>query len=212
MLFYNTVSDNTLKLIRRLMNDPLLDSFILVDGTALSLQIGHRISIDIDLFTSENFDAPQLMEHLKQNYSFEADFLAKNTIKGEIESTKIDCIRHGYPWLEPSQMIEDIRIASLSEISAMKLNAITTNGTRLKDFIDIAYLSPYLSLNQMLDAYELKYRNNRIMGLKSLLYFDDIDFSEPIQMLASSGAFRWETIKSRIILMQDQPDKQGRPI
>ncbi len=50
-----------------------------------------------------------------------------------------------------------MRLASLEDIAAMKLNAIVSNGTRLKDFIDITYLSCYLSLKEMLDAYETKY-------------------------------------------------------
>lgn len=212
MLFENTVTGNTLKLIQQLMNDPLLNHFVLVGGTALSLQIGHRISIDIDLFTTENFDAPQLMEHLKQKYSFEADFLAKNTLKGEMENTKVDCIRHGYPWIEQPHIIDKIRMASLPEIAAMKLNAITTNGTRIKDFIDIAYLSGSLSLNQMLDAYYRKYRNNIVLAVKSLFFFNDVDLSEPVHMANSSGEFKWEVIKERIILMQDQPDQQFKAI
>src|SRR5660397_13550 len=93
MLFTNTVSGNTLKLIKQLMKDPLFDDFILVGGTALALQIGHRKSIDIDLFTTNNFDVLEYSEHLKRTYNFEIDFLAKNTIKSEIKTVKIDCIR-----------------------------------------------------------------------------------------------------------------------
>lgn len=207
MLHYNTITQNTLRIVKQLMDDPELQNFILVGGTALALQIGHRISIDIDLFTSKNFDTYSLQEHLKHTYNFETDFLAENTIKGEIQNVKVDCIRHGYPLIDKSLVLDKIRIASLIEIAAMKINAITTNGTRIKDFIDIAYLSEFLSLNQILEAYQKKYKNNVVMALKSLLYFNDINTNEPIHMVNSSNKFEWENIKNRIILMQDFPEK-----
>jgi hypothetical protein len=57
MLHKETVASPTLDLIKRLFKDASLNEFVLVGGTALSLQIGHRISIDIDLFSNKPFDA-----------------------------------------------------------------------------------------------------------------------------------------------------------
>jgi hypothetical protein len=56
MLHKETVKPGTLDLILRLMEDDYFSSFYLVGGTALSLKIGHRESIDIDLFNSGDFD------------------------------------------------------------------------------------------------------------------------------------------------------------
>jgi len=53
MLYKETISQTTLGLLTRMMKDKVLDNFILVGGTALSLQLGHRISIDIDLFCNK---------------------------------------------------------------------------------------------------------------------------------------------------------------
>ncbi|MFN0033504.1 MAG: nucleotidyl transferase AbiEii/AbiGii toxin family protein [Saprospiraceae bacterium] len=39
---------------------PALDQFYLVGGTALALQLGHRVSVDLDLFSTEPFD-PQTL-------------------------------------------------------------------------------------------------------------------------------------------------------
>ena len=63
-----------------------------------------------------------------------------------------------------------------------ELSAIVGDGSRLKDFIDIAYISKLLSLNEMCNAFEQKYGLSKIMPLKSLVYFDDIDFDEPIYL------------------------------
>jgi hypothetical protein len=62
MLRKKTVSKYTLELLIALMQDNLLKDFFLVGGTALSLQIGHRISIDLDLFSVNSFDDSQLLE------------------------------------------------------------------------------------------------------------------------------------------------------
>lgn len=71
MLHKETVSSSTLDLIKRLFKDYQFDDFLLVGGTALSLQIGHRISVDIDLFSEKPFDAAQISSHLQKNYSAE---------------------------------------------------------------------------------------------------------------------------------------------
>jgi hypothetical protein len=68
MLHYETVEKPTLDLLKKLMNDNLLKDFNLVGGTALALRLGHRKSIDIDLFTNHPFDVRNLTEHLQEAY------------------------------------------------------------------------------------------------------------------------------------------------
>jgi hypothetical protein len=102
-------------------------------------------------------------------------------------------------------------LASLDDISAMKLNAISGNGTRLKDFIDIAYLSSSLTLAQMIDAYVQKYSSrNPVMVMKALDYHNDIDFNEPIEM--GSGKYSWKQIKQRLGQMTSNPQKHFQNI
>jgi hypothetical protein len=188
------------------MEDAELQDFVLVGGTALALQIGHRTSIDIDLFSNKSFDEGGLANHLLDNYQFELDFIAKRTLKGEINGVQIDCIAHQYPWIEKPVVVDNIRLACFLDIAAMKLNAITGNGTRIKDFIDVAFLSEKLSLNQMLEAYQKKYNSNPIIAVKSLTYFDEINFDEPIKM-TKGKTFNWKIIENRLKEMQKSPDK-----
>ena len=206
MLRKETVSPNTLGILKDLMQDESLADFFLVGGTALSLQIGHRLSIDLDLFSLKPIDENLLLEHLEKRYGFQSGFQAKNTLKGQIDNTEVDFITHEYPLIEKTQDIEGMRIASLKDIAAMKLNAITGNGTRLKDFIDVAYLSSYLSLKAMIDAYEAKYSiRNPFSAMKALAYHDDINFGEPIHF--ANGNFSWKIIEKRLDQMIKDPDK-----
>jgi hypothetical protein len=69
MLHEETVERETLALIRRLTADHFLKDFVLVGGTALSLQLGHRKSIDIDLFTPHPFDSYAMEKHIESTYN-----------------------------------------------------------------------------------------------------------------------------------------------
>jgi hypothetical protein len=206
MLYEQTIKKSTLELLKKLMNDLSFQNFVLAGGTALALQIGHRISIDLNLFTNLPFDETQLADHLRRNYNFELDFISSNTIKGEINGIQIDCIAHQYPWLEKHNKYGSIRLAGYLDIAAMKLNAISGNGTRMKDFIDIAFLSTRTGLNQMLQAYEQKYKSNPVMPLKAMSYFNDINFNEPV-LMTEIKHLKWHFIEKRILEMQKFPDK-----
>lgn len=203
MLHTETVSAATLELLTRLMQDNYLKDFILVGGTSLSLQLGHRISIDLDLFSVTPFNEVDLSSYLTIQYGLELDFISRCTVKGEIQGVQ----RLYSPSISLDQAIyrrKKIRLASVNDISAMKLNAIAGNGSRIKDFIDIAYLSSLLSFTDMLHAYEQKYRANTIIPLKAITYWDDINFSEPIKML-DAKAFQWKKIEKRLLQMQQRP-------
>ena len=206
MLRKETVSESTLELLKALMEDELLKGFFLVGGTALALQIGHRLSIDIDLFTQASFDENEILLNLEERYQFQMDFQSRNTLKGSIRGVKVDLITHNYPLVKSLIKMEGIRMAASEDIAAMKLNAITGNGTRLKDFIDMAYLSSSLTLSQMVEAYEEKYATrNPAMVIKALDYHNDINFNEPVEMLG--GKYKWKDIKKRLNEMTLSPDK-----
>ncbi|MCX8492033.1 MAG: nucleotidyl transferase AbiEii/AbiGii toxin family protein [Cyclobacteriaceae bacterium] len=206
MLRKETIDKPTLGLLKKLMDEPSLKDFFLVGGTALALQIGHRISVDIDLFTVKDFDENNMLTKLEKQYSFSQTYQDKNTLKGEIEGIKVDLITHSYPLVTPLLVIEDIRMATVIDIAAMKLNAITGNGTRIKDFIDIAYLSSSLTFSEMVKAYEAKYAaRNAVMTLKAVNFYDDIDFSEKVQVLDKK--YKWERVKSRLDKITMEPKK-----
>jgi hypothetical protein len=206
MLHYKSVEKQTMDLLKELMEDNLLKNFLLVGGTALALKLGHRLSIDIDLFTNQPFDSSHLAEHLHNKFKFSTDFLAKNTLKGEINGIMVDCIAHQYQWIDNHTLIDNIRIAGFKDVAAMKMNAIVGNGTRLKDFIDLAYLSTKLPLNEMLSGFQKKYDSNPVLAIKAMVYFEDVNLNEPIRMMQKKP-FQWTKIKNRLQAMVNSPNK-----
>ena len=204
MLHEEILTPETFKLLKRIMQDDTFKDFILVGGTAISLFLGHRKSIDLDLFTPEDFSSRELEDYLSDEYDFVESFRAKNTLKGTIDGVFIDCITYKYPLSRPVVNEDKTRICSLADISAMKLSAITDSWSRLKDFVDIAYLSTVLSLNDMLDAYTKRFKSsNFVSTLKALVYYDDIKGDEPILLL--KGKYDFKLIDKRIREMIKQP-------
>jgi hypothetical protein len=180
------------------MNDAYLSDFVLAGGTNLALQLGHRKSIDLDLFPCTSFDAFQLEAYLIEQYHFIPQLVVKNTVKGLIDSIKADFIAYNYPLLSPTVVEEGIRMYSLQDIACMKLVAISDNGTRLKDFVDMAYLSTKMSLREMFSLYTKKYnRPGYFYVIKSLTYYNDIDFSTTIE-LSNRKRFQWKKIEKRL--------------
>jgi hypothetical protein len=184
MLHKETVSSTTLDLIKTLQRDPELNDFILVGGTGLSLQIGHRMSVDIDFFTRNEFNSQELHDHLEHKYGFKEQYRHRNTLKGIIDGVFVDFIRHDYILLENPVIEEGIKISSKADIAAMKVNAIAGNGTRVKDFIDIYFLLKEYSLLEIIGFYKRKYQsNNDFHAMKSLVFFDDIVVEEWPKMI-----------------------------
>jgi hypothetical protein len=155
---------------------PEFNEFHLVGGTALALQLGHRNSIDIDLFTLNEFDDNRIIELLNKQYEVNEIFKRKNTIISLINNVKTDFIRHNYELLKPPVTEEGIRFLSKEDIAAMKFHAIIQSGKRLKDFIDIYFLLEHFSMKQMIGFYCAKYpHSNPMIAMKAIHFFDDID-------------------------------------
>lgn len=208
MLQTATVKESTLRLLRQLQAEPLLSQAYLVGGTALSLQIGHRESEDLDLFSVEPLDFLLVQTLLVDKYGFVPSVIADNTLIGFIQGVKTDVIYHPFPWLESAIEESGLRIATKADIAAMKMHAIINSGKRPKDFVDIAFLSMHYSYNEIKRLLLRRYPSyDPIMSDKAIIYFEDIDeyLIPEINMIGYS--FDFERIKSRIIKMTDYPDK-----
>jgi len=204
MLYKETVDPGVLKLLINLQNDPFFTDFYLVGGTALALQIGHRKSADIDLFTGQPFNVEDYVRHLEDNYDFRPDYMQKNTIRGSISGVSVDLITHQYPMVDPVVETSGIRMVSLKEIAAMKLNAISGNGTRVKDYIDIHFLLKKMSLSEIMESFSQKYgKHNTFHALKSLVYFDDIEEKNWPQMILEPK-LTLQIVKKRLVLEQEK--------
>jgi len=178
------------------MEEPLFKNFNLVGGTALSLQIGHRNSIDIDLFGEQEIDQNGFIETLKKFGDVLIKTSSKNILITEINTIKVDFVNYKYKLLDKPFEIDQIRMLTDKDIAAMKLNAIAGRGSK-KDFIDLFFLLKKYSLNEMISFYNQKYTDgSEFMVQKSLTYFDDADEQLSPKMLDD---FNWETCKQKII-------------
>jgi Nucleotidyl transferase AbiEii toxin, Type IV TA system len=200
MLFKTAVEPITLELLKSLQSRDYLRGFNLVGGTALAFYMGHRKSVDIDLFSNFTFDASQLIEIIQQDYPLQLFNTASNTIKGSIENVNVDIIAHRYPYLNEPSVIDGIQILSLPDLIAMKLNAISISGQRSKDFVDIYFIleENRFKITDMLKFYQMKYNQRGDMHiLKSLIYFEDVDLSGwPV--LLKKPLLKWTDVKNKL--------------
>ncbi len=201
------VSPEMLSLTIHLQLLPELNEFYLVGGTALALQLGHRNSIDIDLFTQNDFKSENLSAFLKSMFeNARIDHEGKKTCLTVINNIKVDFITHPYPFIKPPITEEGITYLSKEDIAAMKLNAIINSGQRLKDFIDVYFLLEHFSVRDMVGFFEQKYPNtNPLVALKALSFFGDIDESiDPPKLLKPIPL---KKIKARIYKAVTNADK-----
>ena len=208
MLQTATVAPSTLELLSKLQSETVLGSTRLVGGTALSLQIGHRKSDDLDLFSTETLDGLAVQELLVGKYGFIPSVITENTLIGFIHGVKIDVIFHPFPWLEEALEEDGFRIAAKDDIAAMKMHAIINSGKRPKDFVDIAFLSMYFSYNEIKQLLLKRYpAYDPLMADRAMVYFGDIDENLIPEINMIGYEFDFGRIMKRIIKMTDNPDK-----
>ncbi|MCH8518063.1 MAG: nucleotidyl transferase AbiEii/AbiGii toxin family protein [Cyclobacteriaceae bacterium] len=195
MLYKETVSEELYRLLTNIQQKPFAKDTYLVGGTALALQYGHRISVDLDFFGSIKIESSDLIEQLKLMGNL---ILIKDSPKIKVFSInqiKVDFVDYSFPWLERPIINEGIRLASSKDIAAMKIAAITGRGHK-KDFIDLYLLLNHYSLKEMLNFYLNKYQHgSEFLALKSLTYFEDADIQPSPKMLFD---WEWDEIKSVI--------------
>lgn len=208
MLQTGTVKASTLRLLKELQAEPTFVSARLVGGTALSLQIGHRESDDLDLFSVEPMDMMAIQLQLIDKYEFTPSVIEENTLIGFVNGVKIDVIYHPFPWLKAAVVEDGMRLASIADIAAMKMHAIINSGKRPKDFVDIAFLSMHFSYNEIKRLLLNRYpAYDPIMVDKAIIYFEDIDELLVPEIMMLGYVFDFSAIQKRIVKMTDNPDK-----
>jgi predicted nucleotidyltransferase component of viral defense system len=196
MLQTQTVQPKLLELLRQIMSCEVFDGFNLVGGTSLSLQMGHRFSIDIDMFGNSEISESEFIEELSQFGKVITLKKSKSIIIFSIDGIKVDFVNYKYPLIDKINTVQNIRLVSDKDIAAMKLNAIAGRGSK-KDFIDLYFLLKKYSLDEMFAFYNSKYLDgSEFMVRKSLNYFDDADNEEMPVMFKE---INWEHIKREII-------------
>jgi predicted nucleotidyltransferase component of viral defense system len=202
-LQYQTVKPILRSVLERLMSIKEFEPFRLVGGTSLSLRYGHRISDDIDLFTDAEYgsiDFLTLQEILRKEFEYcygDCGNLVGFGASYFVGNSQNDCVKldlfYTDSFIRPIEKIDSIRLSSVEDILAMKLEVIS-NGGRKKDFWDLHLLRDYYSLEEMLSIYKERYPYNdlQIQCIEGLTNFDNAnDDPDPKCLL---GKF-WEIIK-----------------
>ena len=197
-MFTNTLPASTAQLLEKLKGAEFLQDFYLSGGTALSLQLGHRESEDLDFFNQNSFQAEKIKLKLQELGELAGIEEGEDTLNAFVDKVKIQFLGYPYKLLEPLVDWQGIKLSSVLDIACTKLLTISARGSR-KDFIDLYVLLDKVSLNELFLAVEEKYRGsdyNKIHILKSLSYFDDAQI-EPMPRLHTEIV--WQELKRTII-------------
>lgn len=170
--------------------------FYLAGGTAAALQLGHRESVDLDFFSPRPFTQEQWLEQLAQLGSVVVLDTAPGTLHMLLNQVRLSFFHYAYPLITPTVEYQGLTMASLHDISLMKIVAISHRGAR-KDFIDLyVILTRVWPLAQALDSLPQKFTSRYSLAhiLRSLQYFEDAE-REPMPRLFDPG-ISWPKIKS----------------
>jgi len=199
MLHTETVEPGTFSLLKELMELPVLRTFSLVGGTALSLRCGHRSSIDLDLFYHERFDQPEIIKVLEENFKQRFVYKQQQTQFGIfcfIDDVKVDIVHFPHLPISAIEVEDGIRFYSNADIAAMKIQAILGRAKK-KDFWDLAELLQHYSLQQIMDWHKQKYPS-QMLAISipyAITYFVDADESDtPVSFKKQT----WESVKKGI--------------
>ena len=195
MLHYETIEPNTLELLKRLQSLQCLNKTRLVGGTSLALQLGHRKSVDLDMFGKIECDTDELKDAISSCGRVTLLKESTNIHTFLVNGVKVDIVNYRYPWLEDAIAEDGIILAKKPDIASMKVNAIIGRGTR-KDFVDLAHLMKCYSLSQILNFYFHKYPEaSMFLAAKSMAYFADAE-DDPMPYMFTQET--WDDIKAYI--------------
>lgn len=197
MLQLRTIDPGTLGLLKSLVQEPFLVDNFLVGGTALALQMGHRFSVDLDLFTHSAFEAEPLLEAFKAKYNVQPLTITNTIFIVVVDGVKVDCVRFKYPFAFPLLHEEGVRMADMRDIAPMKLDAVTKRGSK-KDFFDMYYLFERFSPPQILEWYNQMFKHSTSFHvIRSLTYFDDAEQTET--PIVFDKKVTWAEVKKRMV-------------
>ena len=201
MLHLTTVNAETYTLLKNIFRlVPIRNSFALAGGTALALQIGHRTSIDLDIFAPQKFDIRELEILLEEDPNLDYKYLSQNSrmLFGSINNIKCDFVTEPATLINPFIEIDTVKYFSVADIAAMKLHTICGRGKK-KDFFDIYALLEIYLWEQLLEWFVQKYDKSQLNFLyRSIQYFEDADIDPEIDSMPKFEK-TWIDIKAVIL-------------
>lgn len=195
---WNRVSPPLREILIGVGHCPFIHRFYLAGGTALALQLGHRVSVDLDFFSpsDELGDASrrEIITALQERFSLEVVENVFSTLVLNIHGSSVGFFSYSYRLLISVVMVEGVALAGILDIGLMKMDAIATRGAR-KDFYDLYFIARHVPLEDMLERAKDKYpyvRDFGIMVLAALGDFENADQDVPIE---SYPPVSWDEVK-----------------
>ena len=161
----------------------------------MALQLGHRISVDLDFFTPDEFDENEVADKLLSEKFFIEQRRGWRTVLGRVGNTSVSLFYYKYPLIDKTLDFEGLNLVGLKDISAMKIAAIMDRGTR-RDFVDLFFLSKKFKLEKMLDFYDEKFKkleSNFYSISRALAYFEDADQEKEMPRMLTN--ISWDEVK-----------------
>ena len=170
---------------------------VLAGGTALALQIGHRVSEDLDFFTGEEFPGESIIAEIRKTGAlFRIISEGKGYLVADVAGVKVSLFKYDYPFLEKPMRLDGIQVAGVLDIASMKVIAISQRRTR-RDFIDLFFIIEEIPFHKVAEHMVRRFGKERINPVhigKSLAYFSDAE-SDPEPLYVKGKALRWDTVK-----------------
>ncbi len=223
-LHLNTISEKMSTVLDELMGSPWVNQYVLVGGTALSLQLGHRKSIDLDLFTTKNYDPVLIKKNIHKSYPVATIiYETPNSIGFNIHDIKVEFVE----WKEGFELeyhqYDQWRLLKKEILASMKLNAIL-NRTEKKDYADLSFLLKDRPLKELLHNYKLCYPyqqvrpvleklsgNSELIDQTNPVFLSNINWSDIELSLKKEVGLYYKLLKKETLTgKKDNPMEQAK--
>ena len=198
-LHWNTITPDMRSVWEEFSTSAIAGEFYLAGGTALSLQLGHRLSVDLDFFSPTQSDIPALMEPLRNALKDFSPILSDSAWGNLVflaKDVRVGFYGYGYALVNPLLKIENLTLAGVEDIGLMKLDALLARASR-KDFHDLYVICQRgITLRGLLDLAPRKYPDTRdfeAQVARHLAYFDRAEQESPVPLIEQ---VEWGTVKN----------------
>ena len=177
---WETVTTEMRELLKWVGQQDFISPFYLAGGTALTLQMGHRKSVDLDFFSQTDEVHERTRQRIIRAIA-ERDGQVIENVDGNlvllVDDVRVGFFSYGYKLIEPFAQLENVNVASMLDIGLMKLDAVIGRGSR-KDFFDLYIIAKKYPLEELLQAGARKYPTSRdfaLMAVESFILFENAE-------------------------------------
>ncbi|GAB4548764.1 MAG: nucleotidyl transferase AbiEii/AbiGii toxin family protein [Anaerolineales bacterium] len=195
--YWNTISPALRAVLADFSKSQIASEFYLAGGTALALQMGHRVSVDLDFFSPTQSDISALVEPLRRALTNHAPMLADSSWGNLVflaDNARVGFYGYGYELVRPLVKVESLSLASIEDIGLMKMDALLARASR-KDFHDLYQICQHISLRDLFNLAPRKYphvRDFEAQVTRHLAYFERAEQETPVPLIT---VVEWETVK-----------------